>query len=371
MNMRRFDEERRKFEMEKLRFLEEKRQLDKIRLLRFEKYRQGAFTEPKNEPIKGPTDYRYDRARMDNLNMQRNPPDPGQSSTDQSSRRGPSLKDRKRRSRTRREEDESSQIESSSEEVEKVRHRARSILTQKEQKPKMVEKLPDLHVEPKVVEQIEEPIEIKPEEELPKKTEEIVDKPEQADTPQEEIARTDETPKPSPPPTPKIEEEPKPSILSRFFGIFKGSPKPEEEKKVETKTENSSKEDTSKADENPNPEKTVAEKEEDNKLTKMKIIKLAYREIRDNWAPFKLQHKDNVIEIRQSLNKCFVDLVLLCILCGMGGLVFRALEGNYEHSYKCGVRKVKRDFIDQLWLSSHNMRYAVICNRFYEHKNVL
>jgi hypothetical protein len=353
LNMKRFDEERRKFEMEKLRFLEEKRQLDKIRLLRFEKYRQGAFAEhpapPKVEPIKA------ERARPDNLVVQK--PTPEASPSQATTKRVSSLKDRKRRSRNRREEDESSPIESSSEEVERVRHRARNILQPREQKAKIVERLPDMNVAP-APQEPEKPAKslvVEVSEEKPEKVEEKVgekvvddeakeEKP--AEEPKPEAEKTKDTEKPA------TETEPQPSFLSRIFGMFKRPQKPEEPKPEETKAEEV------KPTEEVQPDVKNPEVEE--KLTKMKILKMLLREVRDNWAPFKAQHQVAVLEIRQSARKCFVDMILLCIMCGIGGMVFKGLEGNYENSYKCGVRKVKRDFIDQLWMSSHNMRWDVV-----------
>lgn len=81
---------------------------------------------------------------------------------------------------------------------------------------------------------------------------------------------------------------------------------------------------------------------------------------------FKSFRQENLVQwmiIRHLWNKCISDLVILIIYCGLGGMVFRFTEGAFENIYKCGVKRVKRDFVDQLWLSSHNMRYIFILNR--------
>lgn len=57
-------------------------------------------------------------------------------------------------------------------------------------------------------------------------------------------------------------------------------------------------------------------------------------------------------------NRCIANFVILCMLFGVGGFIFRFIEGTFEHFYKCGVRRVKRDFVDHLWTSSHELRFA-------------
>lgn len=75
------------------------------------------------------------------------------------------------------------------------------------------------------------------------------------------------------------------------------------------------------------------------------------------WRRLKLDHPVRMAEMRQLRNECIGHIVLLILLLGFGGLVFRYTEGMSEDIYKCEVRKVKRDFIDNLWTVSHNMRY--------------
>lgn len=75
------------------------------------------------------------------------------------------------------------------------------------------------------------------------------------------------------------------------------------------------------------------------------------------WRRLQLDYPVHTRELRQLRNKCIGHLILLILLLGFGGLLFRYTEGMSEDIYKCEVRKVKRDFIDNLWSFSHNMRY--------------
>lgn len=59
-------------------------------------------------------------------------------------------------------------------------------------------------------------------------------------------------------------------------------------------------------------------------------------------------------------NRCIANFLLLCIFFGFGGFLFRFIEGAFENFYKCGVRRVKRDFVDHLWSSSHDMRLETL-----------
>lgn len=75
-----------------------------------------------------------------------------------------------------------------------------------------------------------------------------------------------------------------------------------------------------------------------------------------NWQQFKQERKadyDRLISLR---NRCVCDLLLLIIIFGLGGILFKSLEGSFENAYKCGTRNVKRDFIESLWRGSHYMR---------------
>lgn len=60
--------------------------------------------------------------------------------------------------------------------------------------------------------------------------------------------------------------------------------------------------------------------------------------------------------LKRLWTKCMFQLFLIMIFCGIGGIMFKVTEGGFENLYKCGVKKVKRDFMDLLWTKSHNMR---------------
>jgi hypothetical protein len=96
--------------------------------------------------------------------------------------------------------------------------------------------------------------------------------------------------------------------------------------------------------------------DETNPMRLWPFIKLLLREARQVWSIHRRLHPDEWRCVKNEIKKCLSELLLLMICCGMGGLVFQYIEGNYEMVNKAGVKRVKRDFIDQLWLSSHNLR---------------
>ena len=83
---------------------------------------------------------------------------------------------------------------------------------------------------------------------------------------------------------------------------------------------------------------------------------MQYLDVRQQWRRMKADFPKELNTIRLLRNKCVAEMILLILLCGFGGLMFRYTEGSSENIYKCEVRKVKRDFIDNLWTVSHNMR---------------
>ncbi|XP_046994358.1 uncharacterized protein LOC124606420 [Schistocerca americana] len=80
------------------------------------------------------------------------------------------------------------------------------------------------------------------------------------------------------------------------------------------------------------------------------------RDVYREWGAFKRQYAGEYNRILSKRNQCVAELLLMVIFCGLGGLLFRFTEGAFESFYKCGVKRVKRNFIDDLWLSSHNLR---------------
>ncbi|XP_075238563.1 uncharacterized protein LOC142334445 isoform X1 [Lycorma delicatula] len=78
--------------------------------------------------------------------------------------------------------------------------------------------------------------------------------------------------------------------------------------------------------------------------------------LRQEWNAFLEEHADDLKKIKLLRNYCASSFIILMIYCGLGGIMFRFIEGAFESFYKCGVKRVKRDFVDSLWTSSHNLR---------------
>lgn len=118
---------------------------------------------------------------------------------------------------------------------------------------------------------------------------------------------------------------------------------------------------TTDAADGPKPSEMKLEKvefDEKNPMRFWPFVKLLLRETRQVWAIHRSLYPAEWRCVKAEINKCVSELLLLMMFCGMGGLAFRYIEGNYEMMNKTGVKRVKRDFIDQLWLSSHNLRYS-------------
>lgn len=77
------------------------------------------------------------------------------------------------------------------------------------------------------------------------------------------------------------------------------------------------------------------------------------------WRKLLADHPDEWDATMRMRNKCIADLIILTMFCGFGGMIFRFVEGAFENFYKCGVRRVKRDFVDHLWHTSHNLRLCL------------
>ncbi|XP_025200671.1 TWiK family of potassium channels protein 9-like isoform X2 [Melanaphis sacchari] len=77
--------------------------------------------------------------------------------------------------------------------------------------------------------------------------------------------------------------------------------------------------------------------------------------LRHQWRSFLQEHDDEWKKFWNAGRKCFINTVILVVMCGVGGVVFRYTEGAFESFYKCGVKRVKRDFLDGLWTDSRRM----------------
>jgi hypothetical protein len=91
------------------------------------------------------------------------------------------------------------------------------------------------------------------------------------------------------------------------------------------------------------------------KLVREAIWRPFILDVRHEWNSFLGEHRDQWNRIIAQRNRCLGALVIMSIYCGLGGLLFRFTEGAFEAFYKCGVKRVKRDFVDSLWLGSHHL----------------
>lgn len=98
-------------------------------------------------------------------------------------------------------------------------------------------------------------------------------------------------------------------------------------------------------------EESKVESEEKEKSREGFLITQIFSE----WRTFINVNADEYDRIMCLKNRCMSSLLLMLIFCGFGGLIFRFTEGAFESFYKCGVKRVKRDFIDTLWSNSQYM----------------
>lgn len=97
----------------------------------------------------------------------------------------------------------------------------------------------------------------------------------------------------------------------------------------------------------------------DDNMSTVSLLKFFLIESRVVWRQLLSDHAAEWEETKLIRNKCIADLIVMTIFCGMGGMIFRFVEGAFENFYKCGVRRVKRDFVDYLWTTSHNLRFIL------------
>lgn len=92
-------------------------------------------------------------------------------------------------------------------------------------------------------------------------------------------------------------------------------------------------------------------------LSLIKVLRtFSLLEIIRCYRSYKVEMKREYDKIRRLRSRCICELVVLMIYCGLGSVVFKFVEGAFENFYKCGVKRVKRDFIELLWYKSHNLR---------------
>ena len=91
------------------------------------------------------------------------------------------------------------------------------------------------------------------------------------------------------------------------------------------------------------------------KVTFMDFLR-AMKDVVQEFKAFVAQNPKETEILRGLRNRCMSELMLVMIYCGLGAFIFRFTEGAFETFYKCGVKRVKRDFLDSLWNYSHNLR---------------
>lgn len=101
--------------------------------------------------------------------------------------------------------------------------------------------------------------------------------------------------------------------------------------------------------------KEVTKQEVPEKITLLDFLR-ALKDVVSEFQAFVAQNSRETTIIRRMRNRCVAGLILVIIYCGLGAFVFRFIEGAFETFYKCGVKRVKRDFLDSLWNYSHNLR---------------
>lgn len=290
-NLQRFDEERKQFELEKLKFLEDKRELDRLRLQRFERYKRELEAKRlgirPNYDIDNKNDYMVARKVVIDYKMN----DKLMADT----------------------QDSASDSEADITVVENVPAPKKQTLTDE---PKDDREKKVLEIEDKV-----ENDEIKANGTLPevistkiclngKEIPELLNGMEKSND-QKVTASTDE-------------QDDKKICL----------PTKSDEIKLEK-----------------------VEFDEKNPIRSMPFCKILLHEARVVWKIHWQRHPEENRKIKKEICKCLSELILLMVLCGVGGVIFHYIEGNMENVHKTGVKRVKRDFIDQLWSSSHNLRY--------------
>ncbi|XP_062559317.1 uncharacterized protein LOC134224096 isoform X1 [Armigeres subalbatus] len=360
-NLSRFNEERRKFELEKLKFLQEKRELDRMRLRRFEKYREEMLEEQRAK-LQVELRNREREERSKSIEAPILPPAPptrSKTPVSPAATRKKILIIPKTSSPSASSSEEEGNITSDEEKTTTIRRR---FSPRKPKRPRSTKldiaqsKTPEPATSPEPESELPSdfPPEPEPSEEAPIVTAEVesavavgaepIIVPEQAKEAemvltQRKVAKTDKD---------DVKEE---SDNKLVVG---------EEKAAEDHTADEKKDLADVSDkkvEGPKEKKRrrallIYVEKKDDLFTWSEILS----EMKDFWLDFL---DDNPLEIRRmrlQVNECVYYFGVMVMLCGIGGVIFRVTEGTFESQYKCGVKRVKRDFIDQLWVSSHSQR---------------
>ncbi|XP_052894698.1 uncharacterized protein LOC128302023 isoform X1 [Anopheles moucheti] len=358
-NLQRFNEERRKFELEKLKFLQEKRELDRMRLRRFEKYREELLEE---QSRKLKVKLQEERAKsieatpMPPLapsvaHRSRTPTRPSDSLSPVVGKKKiliiPKARSSSRSASTSEDEGRLSSDEGKKQTIRRrfsPRKPKRSRSSKLEPGARRVQSRTDGITSP----ESELPSDFQPEE--------------------PEIQNRRDSPD---------MKSPEPEMVlthRRVVGQEEEKKQAEIESSKATPVEDSKTEDISevKSEEKKDAEvdKDATLEENGQKISQRRRPLVLYveqpgevftwrqitQEWYEMWQDFLDDQPEEIVRMRIQVNHCLFYFAVMVLLCGVGGIAFRLTEGTFESQYKCGVKRVKREFIDQLWLSSHNQR---------------
>ncbi|XP_053677829.1 uncharacterized protein LOC128728134 [Anopheles nili] len=356
-NLQRFNEERRRFELEKLKFLQEKRELDRMRLRRFEKYREELLEE---QSRKLKAKLQQDRAKS----IEATPLPPlgpsaasrSRTPIDRSETLSPPMGKKKilivpkARSSSRSASTSEEEGRQSSDEAKKQTIRRR-FSPRKPKRPRSAK----LDVVPKRAQPFPEIT--SPESELPSDFQsEDIEKPARQDSPNARAVEPEMVLTHRRVTTQDKEQESHEMVEQgeKVEKVLETTPKPSEAiGGEETTKEPSVTED----------QKVVVVLQRRRPLTlyvEQPGEVFSWRELTkewyEMWQDFLDDNPAEIVRMRVQVNHCFFYFGVLVLLCGVGGIAFRLTEGTFESQYKCGVKRVKREFIDNLWLSSHSQR---------------
>ncbi|KAK2712011.1 TWiK family of potassium channels protein 7-like [Artemia franciscana] len=87
-------------------------------------------------------------------------------------------------------------------------------------------------------------------------------------------------------------------------------------------------------------------------LTKFQLVKRTLRELRSTWILHKKELETSWKRLKSGVLWTSLLLVINLVYCIFGGLLFASLEGWHEARYKCGAVRIRRQFIDELWVES-------------------
>lgn len=418
-NLAKFNDDRRKFELEKLRFLQEKRELDRLRLRRFERYKQDLPVEANdyskvtttlpeaNESSAEKVNTLEDKQRQERLqNMERQEKQEQQERLEKTKRQEKQYRLEQQLKREKREQQEKIEKQERLEKIERERQekllslKSRiecSVDRQEKQDRPQVRRRRNIKnyeststcsssgddefvssaisdsssrkkspVRKREASKVRSPdsTKISVERSVEKSSERTVKKA-LDDSLEQSIERSSERDVPKSTDRTSAEKRIKKSVDKSVEGSA--------EKEIEVLTNNKPSEvissDVVKKAEDLEKEKLHDSKIEENnkdadeeKQIKMKtksLFRAVVSDLREFFGGLKnfiKQNPKHIRAIKLHIRKCLAYLILFIILCGVGGIIFRFTEGSFESQYKCGVKRIKRDFIDQLWLSSHNLR---------------